>query len=253
MPQDNRDYKTLRLVTHPTGHQLIQPFTPLHVTNLFLLMLKDTFSSVPESINYPFKFSPDYNETGILIDTVYNRESNIHGKPYLVVGRGPVNTQPIVLGDRYMDNYTGTIPPLDDAHKVFHKFQTTQLHSSLTIKVISKHSAEVDILSNEIFSFLTTTRTALTKHAPIQFTSSINLSEISKFEQDDTMFYCVAGMQYTLQYKWVTWMEKNILGFIGLYLTTDKTEAQPPHTRTKHKQTIAEIGDLENIDESSDS
>ena len=224
-----------RLATHPAGHNLIQSFTPIHVTNLFLLMLKDTFGSTPQEINYPFSYSPDYNETGILIDTVYNRESNIHGKPYLVVGRGPINTQPIVLGDSVLHNYEGKVASGHTAHRVFHKYQTTQVHSSITIKIISKHSAEVDILSNEILSFLTVTRTALTKHTPIQISTSISLSEIGKFEQDDTMFYSAATMQYVLQYKWLGWMERNVVRSIGVYLTTDKTDSEPPHERTKHK------------------
>ena len=245
MPSEttNSNYKDIRLVTHPTGHNLIQTFTPLHVTNLFLLALKDTFSSVPPDLNYPFTFNTDYNKTGILIDTVYNRESNIHGKPYLVVGRGPINTQPIVIGDRIQENYTGYINPNSDNTKFFRNFQTTQVHSSINIKIISKHSAEVDILSNEVFSFLVASRTAMTKHMPIQMSSSIMMSEISKFEQDDTMFFCSAQMSYVLQYKWVTWMLQNLIKSISVYLSTFITDSKPPHTRDRFKQEIIHLTD----------
>ena len=240
----NLYYKDLKLAQHPAGHKLIQTYTPLHVTNLFLLLLKDTFGSIPPEVDYPFKFDPDYNKTQILIDTVYNRESNIHGKPYLVVGRGSINTQPIVLGDRVVDNFTGKVPPLDDNLRIFNKYQTTQLQSNITIKVISKHSAEVDILSNEIFSFLTTTRTALTKHTPIQMSTNITVSEIGKFEQDDTMFYCAATMAYTLQYKWASFLRRNLLRSITVYLSTETVESQPPHKVELHTRELFHGEDL---------
>ena len=231
----------IKLGDYPVGHHLTNIYTPLHVSHLVLMLLKETFSNIPPEAEpaYPWKYHENYDDTEILIDTVYNKDSQTHGKPLLVVNRGPIQTAPIVLGDRVLHNFTGKKHPLADPKKHFLKFQTTQVQSSVNIKVISKHSGEVDILSNTVLEFLVATRTLLTDFTPIQMGQSIQLSPISKFEQDDSMFYCQADLQYTLQYKWKTFIQTNLLKSISIFLGTEITDSEPPHERSRYTHRIA--------------
>jgi hypothetical protein len=231
----------IELGNYPTGHALTNIYTPLHVSHLVLMLLKETFANVPDDLTppYPWKYKDNYNDTEILIDTVYNKDSQTHGKPLLVVNRGQISAAPIVLGDRVFYNYPGKKTNPGDPQTSFHKFQTTQLQSSLSIKIISKHSGEVDILSNTILEFLVATRTLLTEVTPIQFGQNVQLTPISKFEQDDSMFYCQADLAYTLQYKWTTFIHTNLIKSISIFLGTEVTDSEPPHERDRVAYRIA--------------
>ena len=233
----------IKLPDYPIGHHLTNIYTPLHVSHLVLMLLKETFSNIPPEAEglYPWKYKENYEDTEILIDTVYNKDSQTHGKPLLVVNRGTIQSAPVVLGDRALYNYSGQKNPLADPLKTFHKFQTTQLQSSINIKIISKHSGEVDILSNTILEFLVATRTILTEFTPIQISQGVQLSPINKFEQDDSMFFCQADMQYTMQYKWTTYMKQNLLRSISVYLSTETTESEPPHERSREAYLIGHM------------
>ena len=235
----------IKLGDYPVGHQLTNVYTPLHVSHLVLMLLKSTFADVPADLDppYPWRYTDNYNETEILIDTVYNKDSQTHGKPILVVNRGPVQSAPIVLGDRAIQKFGGGLRTTEDLDKAFTTLQTSQVQSSVNIKIISKHSGEVDILSNSVFEFLVATRTILTSFTPIQFGQSIQLSPISKFEQDDSMFYCQADLQYTLQYKWTTFIRTNLIKSISVFLGTEITDSEPPHDRSRHAFRIAHFED----------
>ena len=213
---------------YPHGHRITPRYTPLQVQQTVIALLKLTFGEVPDESDYPFKFRPNYDDTGILIDSSYNKEANVLGKPLIVVSRGGVSSQPVAIGDLVNRNMPLLKNKnLDRSKEIFERSQTTQVASTLEIRLLAKSSLEVDILSNEVFQFLVAMRTALAIHTPIQIAQGVSLSGISKFEQDDAMFICTASMNYTLQYKWLSNLTQHLIDCLAVHLRTDLTYTDP--------------------------
>ena len=191
----------------PVGHKYIPYGTPMHVAQLTLVLLKATFAELGDE-TYPFRYTQDFGTTGVVIDTQLNKHSEIYGlKPAIIVNRGPVNGQQIAVGDKALQNQVNNNSQL-----------SALIQSSVDIKIISKVSSEVDFLSNEVFNFLLMSRKLFPQLLGLNVASPPSLSPIASMEQDDSMFYCVATMPFSMQYKWVHLVPQVILNNIGFYM-----------------------------------
>lgn len=175
----------------PLGNILVPYGTPYHVTELFLQLLKITFSELPEG--HPYRYiSDDFEKSGIAFDVSLNKESEIYGKrPLIVVSRGSQSTTPQMVGDM--------------AHvklPVHEKFGSGLTSASVNVQVVSRTKAEVEILGQYVFGMIMMCRTHMPKLLGIHMVESVALSEVDKFEDDDTMFLSQLSFQYTSQYKW---------------------------------------------------
>lgn len=175
----------------PRGSHLIPYGSPLHVTELVLLLLKQTFADFPE--DYPYRFVPgSFEETGILFDVTYNKDSEIFGKkPLVVVSRGAQSTAPIALSDRAEQDY-----------KTRDMDGSTILRSSVNVRVVSKAKAEVEVLCQVIFQILMSMRVHLPRYVGIHMASDLTLTEVRQMEDDDEVFSADIICSYTTQPKW---------------------------------------------------
>ena len=175
----------------PRGSELIPYGSPLHVTELVLLMLKQTFADFPE--NYPFRFIPEnYEATGILFDVPYNKDSEIFGKkPIVVVSRGAQTSAPVSISDRAEQDF-----------RTRDKDGTTLIRSSVNVRVTSKAKAEVEVLSQILFLLLMSLRVHLTRFLGIHMASDMTLTEVRSMEDDDEIFTADIICNYITQPKW---------------------------------------------------
>ena len=72
----------------------------------------------------------------------------------------------------------------------------------MNIQVVSKTKAEVEIVAQHIFSLLLMCRTHMPKLLGIHMVNSLSLSEVTKMEDDDTVFHTQISLDYSIQYKW---------------------------------------------------
>lgn len=178
-------------IQYPVGNPLVPYGTPLHVTELFLQLLKHVFTEVP--LDYPYKYVPDdYEKTGIAFDVSLNKESEIFGStPIVVISRGSQNAAPNMLGD-----LAGAYIPKEV------KYGSNLYASSINFQTVSKSRAETEIISQHIFSTLMFYRTTLPVILNIHMVQSIYLGELTKMEDDDTVFYVQGGFTYLGNYTW---------------------------------------------------
>lgn len=175
----------------PLGNPLIPYDTPLHVTELLLQILKITFEDLPEDCPYRF-VRDDFDSSGIAFDVALNKDSEVYGrKPLVVVSRGMQGAGPTVVGDLAHVN----LP----THA---KAGSNLVTSSVNIQVVSKTKAEVEIVAQHIFSLLLMCRTHMPKLLGIHMVNSLSLSEVTKMEDDDTVFHTQISLDYSIQYKW---------------------------------------------------
>lgn len=175
----------------PIGNALVPYGTPLHVTEILLLILKVTFEGFPEASPYHF-CGDDFEKTGILFDVTLNKHSGIWGKkPLVVVSRGTQNSSIVATGDAARLN----IP-------MHSRTGSTLIESSADIKVVSKAKAETEIIGQHIFGTLMMARTILPQLCGVHMVQAVTLSPVSKFEQDDECFMLQASIVYTMQYAW---------------------------------------------------
>jgi len=184
----------------------------MHIAQLTLVMLKATFAELGGD-NYVYKYTQDFNTTGVVIDTVFNKESGAYGKkPAVIVSRGAVNSNQISAGDMGVQSI-----------HTHNSMKTSLVQSSVEIKVLSKNSGEVDHLSNEVYNFLLMCRTVFPKMLGIHMANNPSMSPISPMEQDDHMYYCVASLPYQTQYMWRHLIPQNILNGIHLYINNEES------------------------------
>lgn len=176
----------------PKGHKLTPRSTPLHVFQLIMLLLKETFAQLGDS-TYPYRT--------VAFDTTYNKESLKTGtKPLIVVSCGDVTSNPIAL----QDIASGDI-------RTFNTLKTTMVGSSVVIKVISPNKTEVEIISNEVFNFLTSVRVILPKLTTILQVSSLNMTQVNKVYRDLPQYYIQCSMSYVMQYLWTHIIPQTLL------------------------------------------
>jgi hypothetical protein len=191
-------------MSFPVGNKYTPQTTPLHVSQLIHLYLKETFKSIPD--NHPFQHKDDFDLTGVIFDTVYNKESKIYGsKPIVIVSSGDFAYGNLALGDR-----AATHEPSMNYR------QTSIVQSSVIIKVIGDHYGSIGIIGNEVFNMLITARTLLPNITSIHQVQGIQASQIATFEEGDHMYYQQIILSYAMQYKWVHLVPQNVLNSIAL-------------------------------------
>lgn len=193
--------------TGPVGNELIPKCTPLHVTDMVRLVIKETLAS-QDPTKFPFVFTDDYATSQVALDSVFNKESEAYGKkPIIIISRGGQMGSPIVIGD------LGTMRV-----KTGNSRDTTIVRSSVEIKVLSKKPKEVDILSQHIFNTLIMSRTMLTGLLGITMIDSVSMSQVSQLEQDDHMYFTAISMPFQMQYSWTNIIPQTIISSLLLYV-----------------------------------
>ena len=188
----------------PLGNPYLGRTTPLHVAQLVLLLLKEVFAEVEEG--HPFKYTDNFETTKIAFDTIFNKDSDVYGKkPTIIVSRGSVSTNPVVLGDLAAAN-----------GQLIKSIRTSLIQSSTEIKVISKKSMNADILAQDIFIILMSTRTMFPAITNVHSVTSVNASPVTKFEENDTLYYSTISMNFLMQYQWLWQIDTEVLNSISL-------------------------------------
>lgn len=177
----------------------------MHVRDLVLMLLREQFRTFPET--FPYRYVPDdYLNTKVTFDVSYNKDAENYGnKPLIVVEREAQTTSPVVVGD-----LAASFPKVSFARG------STLVNSAITVKVISRIHAEVDIIGQTIFNIMLSYRTALPGVLGIHNIPSITLSGITRFEQDTMMFIAQIDMPFSMQYKWKATRTAEILQSIIL-------------------------------------
>jgi len=188
----------------PKGHSLTPRSTPLHVTQLVAQYLRSVMAAQPDG--YPFKWDSDNTKTGIVFDTVYNKESKVYGNRPIVVYNTGIMSCGVIMLDDMADHYI----PTQNSMKSNYVTSTTNL------KIISRQFAEVEILKNELFSCLVAIRTFLPAITNIHMITDMTASEVQKFKMDETMYMCELRIGYTMQYVWKHLLSQEILNGIIL-------------------------------------
>jgi len=193
----------------PMGNAYIGRTTPLHVAQLVLLILKEAFLELEEG--HPFRFTEDFNTTRILFDTVFNKDSEAYGKkPAIIVSRGPINTTPLSMGDLAMKDVT-----------TGNSMRSSMIQSSVGIKVIARESMSADILAQDTFAILMTTRTALPILTNVHSVTSLNVSPVNKYEENDALYFAEVTMSFVMQNMWTWEFEPTLLNSISLKFNED--------------------------------
>jgi hypothetical protein len=200
----------------PSGNKYTPRTTPLHVYQLVLEIIRETFRGLSD--DHIYKLTEDIETTGVLVDTTYNKDSEAFGrKPLIVVSRGGASTTPAFLGDTAVTDIR-----LGSAMK------TSIVHSSVIVKVISDNLGQVDILANEIFNLLLTCRTVLPQHTSIQTITNISMSDITPFTQGVNQRLCTIMLSYSMQYRWTSIPPQLLLQGINQKLYTGLSESENP-------------------------
>lgn len=193
------------MALRPIGNTLIPVGTPLHVTNLVTVLLKATFATLG-SPDYPFRYTDDIHTTGLMVDSVFNKDSEYWGKkPFVIVSGGDISNTVLATGD------IGGI-----GKHTQNKSKTSMINSSVNFHIASKLNGEVDILRNEIFNFLTTCRTLLPQLTGLHNVNNTAVSPVGQFEQDGPTYFSNGLLAYTIQYKWSDTIPQNILKSVQL-------------------------------------
>jgi hypothetical protein len=188
----------------PKGHTLTPRATPLHVTQLVAQYLRTVMEAQPAE--YPFKWDSDNTKTGIVFDTVYNKESKVYGnRPIVVYNTGIMSCGSIVLDDM-ADHFIPTQ----------NSMKSNYVTSSTNLKILSRQFAEVEILKNELFSCLVAIRTFLPAITNIHMITDMTASEVQKFKMDETMYMCELRIGYTMQYVWKHLLSQEVLNGVIL-------------------------------------
>lgn len=173
------------------GNPLVPYGTPLHVTELFLQVLKMTFEDFPE--NHPLRYiENDFENSGIAFDVALNRESEIYGKkPMIIVSRGAQNASSHVLGD------------LAAMHMPSASRTKSNLYSaSINAQILGRVKAEVEIIGQHVFNLLMFWRARLPGTLGVHSIENVILTEVNKMEEDDAMYVAQAQMSFLGQYVW---------------------------------------------------
>jgi len=196
------------MVDPPVGHKFTPKTTPLHVYQLVMQLLRITMTTISEDDDFPFLFTDNAETTGVVLDTVYNKEAPTFGKkPLIVVSRGNMSSQIAGMGDTVDARLGRTL-----------QYKTSMVQSSVQIKTIAKHSGEVDILSNIIYNFLLTCRTVLPSLTSIHSIQGVSMSPVAQFEESDHLYYTQASIEFIMQYQWTWDFTPMLFDKIGFYL-----------------------------------
>ena len=192
----------------PVGSRLVPYESPAHVTELVLVLVKELFRSLPEG--HPYRFTDDFDTTGVIVDTSYNKASEVWGKkPIITVARGMQNAGVMVLGDLAAKNI-----PMDS------KMASNLVTASTEIHVVSKSRAETEIIAERVFAALMMLRTHGKKLLGVHMISSVSMANPQPLEQDDQCYDVSITMQYYMQYLWEDAVPVTLLHHIGLIVNS---------------------------------
>lgn len=202
----------------PVGHKFTPFHTPYHVVQLTIALLKSTFSTIgPE--DYPFRYSDDFDKSGIAIDTVYNKIAEVIGnKPTIAIARGNINSGQTVLGDK-----------ADMQFPESKYTKTNVIQSSIEFRISTKSHAECEVLCNEFFNFILSCRTLLPRITGIHHINATNLSPVQQSEQDDKIYVSTASLQYTMQYIWYHIDPDEVLDSITIFWKAENVDTELKH------------------------
>lgn len=190
----------------PVGSQLVPYESPAHVTDLVLVMIKELFRSLPEG--HPYRFTDDFNTTGVLVDTSYNKASEIWGKkPIITVSRGMQNAGVLMTGDMATMNM-----------QLQSHMASNLVSASTEIHVVSKSRAETEIIAERVFSALMMLRTHGKRLLGVHMVNNISMANPQPLEQDDQCYDVSISMQYYMQYKWEDVIPVTLLQSIGMHV-----------------------------------
>lgn len=189
----------------PIGHKLVPRSTPIHVSQLIQVLLKETFNTLGDE-TYPYR--------NIDFDTTYNKESLKGGKkPLVVVSCGDTTMQQISLGD-VAAVHTPT----------WNHLKSSTVQSSVNIKVLSPNKAEVEIIGNELLNCLISIRTILPALTTILYVHTINMSQVNKVYRDLPHYYVQCTLTYTMQYIWTHTVTPQLMEEIIAHLIVNNEE-----------------------------
>ena len=80
------------------------------------------------------------------------------------------------------------------------KFGSNLAGSSINVQIASRTKAEVEILGQYVFGLVMMCRTHMPGILGIHIVDAVVLSDVDKFEDDDTMFLAQLSVQYSTQY-----------------------------------------------------
>lgn len=195
---------------YPYGNKYTPVTTPLHIAQLLMMYLKEAFKDYPDG--HPYQYTDNFNTTGILFDTVFNKEAHVYGgKPVILINRGSLNSNPAVIGDTASSDVALT-----------QMKRTGLIRSSAEIKIISSLYGHADALSNEVYSMLLTARRLLPSISSIHVADALSMTQIQPFDDGDHEYYSQIQLGYTMQYKWGHIDPGEILNSIYLKLTANE-------------------------------
>lgn len=187
MPTGNPSGKGYKF---PIGHTLVPYGSPLHVSELFLQILKIHFGEFPEG--HPFRYTDDFETSGIAFDIALNKESGIYGvKPLVVLSRGNQTSDITILGD------LGAAKPM-----LMRKACAGMYACSQNFNILSKSRPEVEIIGEIIYSLIMFRRVNLPSFLNLHMIQNLTLSEAARMEDDDAMFMVQGAFSYLGQYIW---------------------------------------------------
>lgn len=194
----------------PINNKLIPANTPVHVYHTVLALIKDFFTTQTDPY-FPWKYDNDVEKTKVIIDTAFNKESNLSGnKPIIIVNRGDAGYGNVGMGDKTFIS-----------SKTSYSNNTATIQSSVTINVVGRTQGEVDIISNELFMFLLALRPFLPAILRVLNVQSINMTQISNYEEYDNMYNVTIMISYLSQVMWDAEFTANLLNSIGVHMNIE--------------------------------
>ena len=179
----------------PIHAQTIQ-HSPYHLTQLLILLLQDFFSEgLP--IEYYWKWTPDFETTQVLFDTVYNKESAaVAKKPIIIVSHGDLSTQKTVIGNTHSGKFNIKTGGVDTMN-------LSLGNTTLICQVVSSLYSESSLLATMIFNYLVAIQSVLSPLLGIHQVYNINMSSTSPMRESETMYVTSVTLPISMQLAWI--------------------------------------------------
>lgn len=179
----------------PIHAQTIQ-HSPYHLTQLLILLLQDFFSEgLPTE--YYWKWTPNFDTTQVLFDTVYNKESAaIAKKPIIIVSHGDLASQRTVIGNNHSAEFnmkTGSVNTMN----------LSLGNTMLVCQVVSSLYSESSLIATLIFNYLIAMQSVLPPLLGIHQVHAVNMSTTNPIRESETMYVTTVSMPISIQLAWV--------------------------------------------------
>lgn len=194
----------------PIHSQTIQ-HSPYHLVQLLILILQDFFSEgLPK--DYYWKWTPDFETTQILFDTVFNKESAaIAKKPIIVVSHGDLTNQRTVIGNTHSGSFnlqTGSVETMN----------LSLGNTILICQVVSSLHSESSLIATLLFNYFIALQSILPPLLGIHQVHNVNMSTTSPIRESETMYVTTVSMPVSIQLAWLQSIQPTaeLLHAIGL-------------------------------------